>query len=64
MCPDGWVKRKNYCYYFSASAEKQGYGVAKCHNMSAELASIHDKEENTFVTKTLVSYLIIVLFTK
>ena len=63
-CPDGWVRRNNFCYYFSTSPEKQSFATTKCHNMSSALASIHDAEENAFVAKTLVLYLIIPHTTK
>jgi len=43
---------------------KQRVAALKCHNMSAELASIHDMEENTFVMNMLVLYIIIRLATK
>ena len=52
ICETGWQFFKGYCYYFNPQdVVKPSFTGAQneCQSMGAQLASIHDEDENEFI---------------
>ncbi|ELU07018.1 hypothetical protein CAPTEDRAFT_204623 [Capitella teleta] len=53
VCPDGWFKWMNTCYYLSATKETRSNANNSCHEMDSHLAHIESDDDNTFLTELL-----------
>ncbi len=50
-CPTGWQLFGDYCYYFSLEDTSTWNGAqATCEGMNANLVSIHDAAEQSFLS--------------
>ncbi|TKR88575.1 hypothetical protein L596_012795 [Steinernema carpocapsae] len=47
-CDSGWELFRDHCYYVSSDRKNWRESLQICQTFGANLASIHDKEENTF----------------
>ena len=56
-CPEGWVRRENFCYLYDKNGiEKKSWqaAVIECQKKGGNLASIHDEEENIFISSKFI----------
>lgn len=49
FCPDHWVPYADNCYYLERNKMMWGDALAACHKEGADLASIHNIEEQSFI---------------
>ncbi|XP_071507011.1 macrophage mannose receptor 1-like [Diadema antillarum] len=53
-CRNGWTPYGDYCYYLQIAAGTYAQALSQCQAQGADLVSIHDANENSFV-QTLYS---------
>ncbi|TRY89433.1 hypothetical protein DNTS_012216 [Danionella cerebrum] len=49
FCPSAWVPYAGHCYYLQRSKKMWSDALAACHKEEADLASIHNIEEHSFI---------------
>ena len=54
-CREGWKAFGSHCYYFADTAKVSfSQAETECENMDADLASIHNSDEQNFVAGKLL----------
>uniref|UniRef100_A0A671K2K7 C-type lectin domain-containing protein n=1 Tax=Sinocyclocheilus anshuiensis TaxID=1608454 RepID=A0A671K2K7_9TELE len=49
FCPGAWVPYAGHCYYLQRTKMMWSDALAACHREGADLASIHNIEEHSFI---------------
>ena len=52
-CQTGWLYYAGHCYYISDNEQTYSEAEAACVNNGSTLASIHNSDENTFLSGKL-----------
>ena len=52
-CPNGWIKRGQYCYKAVEVIKTWAESSQHCKSIGGELVSIHDQKENDFIKSKL-----------
>ncbi|XP_035694572.1 ladderlectin-like [Branchiostoma floridae] len=53
QCQTGWNEYNNHCYKLMAESVSGDSANQKCRGMGANLASVRDSQENTFIANTI-----------
>ncbi|XP_040178056.1 C-type lectin domain family 7 member A-like [Rana temporaria] len=55
LCPDGWLRHRENCYYFSSVREYRTWDESRevCEEMGAHLLVIEDREQQEFINRSI-----------
>ncbi|NXA31875.1 MRC1 protein, partial [Eudromia elegans] len=53
ICPEGWVPYVDYCYKIFRETKAWKEGLTSCQKEKGNLASIHNREEHSFIVSQL-----------
>ncbi|XP_073451206.1 C-type lectin domain family 2 member D-like [Aquarana catesbeiana] len=55
VCPDGWLRYRENCYYFSSGGDRRTWNESRevCEGMGADLLIIEDQEQKEFIHRSI-----------